>query len=85
MFEKLALLTPAIIPEDPDAVIRPDDGAARLLDNTALVVERRIEMLNVFLVFTLAIQLTKGYEQCNRYVIMDPQGEHVGYHLRKCE
>jgi hypothetical protein len=50
MFEELALLTPAIIPEDPLGVIRPSDSAARLLDHSALVVERRIEMLNVFLV-----------------------------------
>jgi hypothetical protein len=50
MFEELALLTPAIIPEDPLGVIRPRDSAARLLDHSALVVERRLEMLNVFLV-----------------------------------
>ena len=50
MFEKLALLTPAIIPEDPHGVIRIGDSAAKLLDNSALVMERRLEMLNVFLV-----------------------------------
>ena len=50
MFEQLALLTPAIIPNDPDGIIRPGDGVAKLLDNSALVVERRLEMLTVFLV-----------------------------------
>ena len=50
MFEQLALLTPAIIPEDPQGVIRIGDSAAKLLDHSALVMERRLEMLNVFLV-----------------------------------
>ena len=51
MFEELALLTPAIIPEDPLGVVRLGDSAAALLDHSALVVERQIEMLNVFLVY----------------------------------
>jgi len=51
MFERLALLTPAIIPEDPQGVVQIGDSAAKLLDNSALVMERRLEMLNVFLVF----------------------------------
>ena len=50
MFEQLALLTPTIIPEDPQGVIRVGDSAAKILDNTALVVERRLEMMNVLLV-----------------------------------
>jgi hypothetical protein len=50
MFEQLALLTPAIIPEDPMGVIRIGDSAHKLLDHSALVMERRLEMLNVFLV-----------------------------------
>jgi hypothetical protein len=78
MFEELALLLPAIIPDDPEGIIRRDDSVAKLLDNPALIVERRIEMLNVFLV-RHAIPLIQGFEQCNRYVIMNPKGEHVGY------
>ena len=28
----------------------------------------------------MIIRLTyQGFEQCNRYVIMDPQGNHIGY------
>jgi hypothetical protein len=50
MFEQLALLTPAIIPDDPQGVVRIGDSAAKLLDHSALVMERRLEMLNVFLV-----------------------------------
>ena len=53
MFEELALLSPAIIPEDADGVVRLDDSAAKLLDNSALVMERKLEMLNVFLVSCL--------------------------------
>lgn len=53
MFETLALLTPAIVPHDPQGVIRIGDSAAKLLDNSALVMERRLEMLNVFLVFVV--------------------------------
>lgn len=41
----------------------------RLLDNSTLVVQRQLEMMNVLM----------GFEQANRYVIMDPHGNHVGY------
>lgn len=51
MFEQLALLTPAIVPKDPQSVIRPEDSAAKLLDHSALVMERKLEMMNVFLVY----------------------------------
>lgn len=60
MFEELALMTPAIIPEDPMGVVRPNDSAAALLDHSALIVERQIEMLNVFLVFAHTVLLSTG-------------------------
>lgn len=41
----------------------------RLLDNSSLVVQRQLEMMNVLM----------GFEQANRYVIMDPHGNHIGY------
>jgi hypothetical protein len=41
----------------------------RLLDNSSLIVQRQLEMMNVLL----------GFEQANRYVIMDPHGNHIGY------
>lgn len=50
-------------------VIKPDSIGAALLTQPALVVGRELEMMNVFL----------GYEQANRYKMMDPQGNHVGY------
>jgi hypothetical protein len=41
----------------------------RLLDNSTLVIQRQLEMMNVLI----------GFEQANRYVIMDPSGNHIGY------
>lgn len=63
------LLAPVHIPEDEGAIIRSQHPATKLLANSGLVVQRQIEMMNLFL----------GFEQANRYVIMDPQGNHVGY------
>ena len=63
------LLAPVHIPEDEGAIIRSHHPATKLLANSGLVVQRQIEMMNLFL----------GFEQANRYVIMDPQGNHVGY------
>ncbi|KAF4555120.1 Scramblase-like protein [Elsinoe fawcettii] len=40
-----------------------------ILNNSAVVIQRQIEMMNVFL----------GYEQANRYVIMNGSGETIGY------
>jgi hypothetical protein len=63
------LLAPVHVPEDEGAIIRSQHPATKLLANSGLVVQRQIEMMNLFL----------GFEQANRYVIMDPQGNHVGY------
>ena len=63
------LLTPVNIPEDPDGVLTEKHPAANLLSHSSLVVTRQLEMMNVML----------GFEQANRYVIMDPQGNHIGY------
>jgi hypothetical protein len=41
----------------------------RLLDNSTLIIQRQLEMMNVLM----------GFEQANRYVIMDPHGNHIGY------
>jgi hypothetical protein len=63
------LLTPVHIPEDPNAVLKETHPAMRLLDNSAIVIQRQLEMMNVLM----------GFEQANRYVIMDPHGNHIGY------
>jgi Scramblase len=63
------LLAPVHIPEDPNAVLKETHPATSILANSGLVVQRQVEMMNLFL----------GFEQANRYVIMDPHGNHVGY------
>lgn len=61
VFEELALLAPTIIPDDPRTVIRFGDSASKILDNSALVIERKIEMLNIFLVSSISgHELTEG-------------------------
>ncbi|KAM3578519.1 hypothetical protein VKS41_004573 [Umbelopsis sp. WA50703] len=57
------------IPTSSDSVIKPDYKGALVLAQPALVVGRQIEMMNVFL----------GFEQANKYTIMDPNGNHVGF------
>jgi len=48
--QQLSLLSPTVIPIDPEGALLPSDPVTKILDNSALVIERRIEMLNVFLV-----------------------------------
>ncbi len=57
------------MPEDPHAVLKQTHPAMRILDNSAIVIQRQLEMMNVLM----------GFEQANRYVIMDPHGNHIGY------
>jgi len=64
-----SLLTPVHIPEDPNGVLKETHPAMRLLDNSTLIVQRQLEIMNVLM----------GFEQANRYVIMDPHGNHIGY------
>ena len=63
------LLAPVHIPEDPDGVLNEKHPAAALLANSAIVVQRQLELMNVML----------GFEQANKYVILNGQGEHIGY------
>lgn len=63
------LLAPVHIAEDPNAIIKSSHPATNILAQSGLVVQRQIEMMNIFL----------GFEQANRYIIMDPHGNHVGY------
>ncbi|KAI7864715.1 Scramblase-domain-containing protein [Mucor mucedo] len=58
------------VPTDAEhQVIKPDSAGAALLTQPAIVVGRELEMMNVFL----------GYEQANKYKIMDANGNHLGY------
>ncbi|KAK3812238.1 MAG: Scramblase-domain-containing protein [Benniella sp.] len=61
--------TPAVVPEDPFGVLQPHDTASKLLSQPALIMTRQIEMMNVLV----------GFEQANRYAIVDPSGTPVGY------
>ncbi|KAF2826806.1 Scramblase-domain-containing protein [Ophiobolus disseminans] len=63
------LITPVYIPEDPRGVLKETHPVMRLLDNSTLIIQRQLEMMNVLM----------GFEQANRYVIMDPHGNHIGY------
>ncbi|KAF8742743.1 hypothetical protein AX14_002545 [Amanita brunnescens Koide BX004] len=48
----------------------PEEGMhALLMGHKALIVERQIEMLNIFI----------GFEQCNKYTINNEAGDTVGY------
>ncbi|KAI7861605.1 Scramblase, partial [Spinellus fusiger] len=57
------------VPTPEHSVVDPASQGALVLTQPALVVGRELEMLNVFL----------GYEQANKYKIMDSHGNIVGY------
>ena len=63
------LLAPVHIPKDQNAILTEDHPATHILANSAIVVQRKLELMNVLV----------GFEQANRYMIMDPQGNHLGY------
>ncbi|KAF7778830.1 hypothetical protein Agabi119p4_3175 [Agaricus bisporus var. burnettii] len=48
----------------------PEEGLRRLLmENETLIVERQMEMLNIFV----------GFEQCNKYTISNEEGQPLGF------
>ncbi|KAL4915606.1 Scramblase-domain-containing protein [Aspergillus aurantiobrunneus] len=63
------LLSPVYIPEDPQGVLKESHPATAILANSGLVVQRQLELMNVMI----------GFEQANKYVILDAAGNHVGY------
>lgn len=63
------LLAPVHVPEDPYGVIKEKHPAARILSTSAIVVQRQLELMN----------LTIGFEQANKYTILDAQGNHLGF------
>ncbi|KAF9581171.1 hypothetical protein BGW38_001916 [Lunasporangiospora selenospora] len=64
-----AAATPAVVPDDPSGVLQPHDTAAQLLGQSALVMTRQVEMMNVLV----------GFEQANKYAIVDPNGQPIGF------
>ena len=63
------LVAPVRIPDDPDGVLPRDHPAMAILGNSSLVIQRQLELMNVML----------GFEQANRYIIMDGNGQTLGY------
>ncbi|KAI9822410.1 MAG: hypothetical protein M1827_000129 [Pycnora praestabilis] len=63
------LLAPVHVPEDPNSILKENHPATSILRNSAIVVQRQLELMNVMI----------GFEQANKYVIMDPQGNHIGF------
>lgn len=63
------LLAPVHIPEDRHGILRPDHPATSILANSSIVVQRQLEMMNVLM----------GFEQANKYVLMDSTGNHIGF------
>ena len=63
------LVSEVHIPADPDGVLPPDHPALAILGNSSLVIQRQIEMMNIII----------GFEQANRYIMMDGQGNTLGY------
>ncbi|KAJ6070323.1 hypothetical protein N7467_011642 [Penicillium canescens] len=63
------LLSPVYLPEDPKGVLKENHPAISILANSGVVVQRQLEMMNVMI----------GFEQANKYVIMDALGNHIGY------
>ena len=57
------------IPQDYAETLYSDHPAMAILAKPSIIIQRQLEMINVLL----------GFEQANKYIIMDPQGHHVGY------
>lgn len=52
-----------------NGIIQANDGIMEILSHKTLAIERQVEFMNVFL----------GFEQANRYAILDTLGNHIGY------
>ncbi|KAJ5576133.1 hypothetical protein N7535_003059 [Penicillium sp. DV-2018c] len=63
------LLSPVHIPEDPNGVLKENHPATSILANSGIVIQRQLEMMNIMI----------GFEQANKYVIMDAQGNQIGW------
>ncbi|KAI9721677.1 MAG: hypothetical protein M1828_005045 [Chrysothrix sp. TS-e1954] len=63
------LLAPVRIPPDRHGILHANHPVNSILANSSIVVQRQLEMMNVLM----------GFEQANKYVIMDGEGNHLGY------
>ncbi|EGV60922.1 hypothetical protein PSN45_001280 [Yamadazyma tenuis] len=60
-------------PPNENGLITVHDGIYDILKEPTLVIERKVEMMNLFL----------GFEQANRYKIMNAMGEQIGFMQEK--
>lgn len=67
--EDNTLLSPVHVPENGSGLLDERHPAASVLFKSGIVVQRELELMNVML----------GFEQANKYVILDPQGNHIGF------
>ncbi|KAF2717516.1 Scramblase-domain-containing protein [Polychaeton citri CBS 116435] len=63
------LSTKVQIPHDSASILPSEHPALSILGNSALVIQRQMEMMNLLV----------GFEQANKYIIMNGAGETVGY------
>ncbi|SGZ52332.1 CIC11C00000003627 [Sungouiella intermedia] len=61
------------MPPNTNGIITPEDGIYDILREPTLVIERQVEFLNVAL----------GFEQANKYKIMNSLGDQIGYMMEK--
>ena len=61
------------VPPNTNGLITPEDGIYEILKEPTLVIERQIEMFNMFL----------GFEQPNKYKILNSVGEQIGFMQEK--
>lgn len=57
------------IPPNNNGLITPEDGIYELLKEPTLVIERQVEFMNLIV----------GFEQANKYKIMNSLGQQIGY------
>ncbi|RLV91691.1 Altered inheritance rate of mitochondria protein 25 [Spathaspora sp. JA1] len=57
------------LPRNTNGIITPQDPIYEILSQRTLVIERQIEFMNLFI----------GFEQANKYSIMNTQGERIGH------
>ena len=63
------LVSDVHIPDDPHTVLPKSHPALSLLGQSSVVIQRQLEMMNVML----------GFEQANRYIMMNGHGQTIGY------
>lgn len=62
-----------VFTENPGGVIDTSDPVTAILNQPTLVIQRQIEFMNLFL----------GFEQANKYVVMDSMGNQLGWLMER--